>query len=233
MATKYFTWLTMLLDTVRIPSKESSDIINAIFEYWITYFGVLGSILTDNCKEFNNQSFQDMAQNLNIIVHTTPAESPWSNGLNERHNRILGEIVKTIENTLCSFEIGLAWAISAKNTLDNVYAFSPNQLVFSRNPNLPSFLNDKLPALEGVSTSEVVASNINVMHAARKQFIKCESLEKLRCALHHQVKTGITQSYKNGDVVFYKRNFVIDGLVQELSLDGSINRFLLNMEAHI
>ena len=43
------------------------------------------------------------------------------------------------------------------------------------------------------------------MLAARKQFIKCESLEKLRCALCHQVRTGITQSYKNGDV-FYKRN---------------------------
>ena len=61
---------------VRIPSKESSDIINAIFKYWITYFGTLGSILTDNGREFNNKSFRDMAQNLNIIVHTTPAENP-------------------------------------------------------------------------------------------------------------------------------------------------------------
>ena len=58
-----------------------------------------------------------MAQNLNIIVHITPAESPWSNGLNEWHNGILGEMVKTLEDTHCSFEIALAWAISAKNTL--------------------------------------------------------------------------------------------------------------------
>ena len=95
--------------------------------------------------------------------------------------------------------------MSAKNTLHYVHGFSPNQLVFGRNPNLLSFLNDKLPALEGESTSEVVASNLNAMHTARKHFIKCESLEKLRRALHHQVRTGITQSYKNGDV-FYKRN---------------------------
>ena len=58
---------------VRIPNKESSNIINAIFKYWITYFGTPGSILTDNGKEFNNQSFWDMAQNLNIIVRTTLA----------------------------------------------------------------------------------------------------------------------------------------------------------------
>ena len=76
----------------------------------------------------------------------------------------------------------------------------PGKESSDRNPNLPSFLNDKLSALEGVSTSEVVASNLHAMHTARKQFIKCESLEKLRCALRHQIRTGISQSYKNGDV---------------------------------
>ena len=136
--------------------------------------------MTDNGREFNNQSFRDMAQNLNIVVRTTAAESPWSNGLNERHNGILGEMVKkTLEDTHCSFEIALAWAIRAKNTLHSVHGFSPNQLVFGRNPNLPSFLIDKLPALEGVSTREVIASNLNAMHAARKQFKMCESSEKL------------------------------------------------------
>ena len=146
-----------------------------------------------------------MTQNLNIIVHGTSAESPWSNGLNEWHNGILGEMVKkSLEDTHCSFEIALAWAIGAKKTLHGVHGFSPNQLVFSRNPNLSSFLNDKLPALEGVS-SEIVASNLNAMHAARKYFIMCKSLEKLRYAHRRQVRTGITQLYKNGGV-FYKRN---------------------------
>ena len=74
---------------VRISSKESSDIISAISKHWITYFGTPEAILTDNGREFNNQSFRDMAQNLNIVVCTTTAESPWSNGLNERHNGIL------------------------------------------------------------------------------------------------------------------------------------------------
>ena len=178
---------------VRIPRIESSNIINPIFKDWITHFGTLESILTDNDREFNNQSFQNMAQNLNVIVNTTPADSPWSNRLNKRHNEILGEMVKkTQEDTHCSFEIALVWTISAKNTLHSVHGFNPNQLVFRRNPNPTSFLNDKLPALEGVSISEVVASNLNVMHAARKQFIKCESLEKLRRSLQHQVRTDIT-----------------------------------------
>ena len=130
---------------VRIPNKESSDIINAIFNHWITYFETPESILTDNGRKFNNQPFWDMTQNLNIIVCTTPAESPWSNRLNKWHNGILREMVnKTLEDTHCSFEIALAWAISTKNTLPSVHGFSPNQLVFNWNFNLPFFLNDKL-----------------------------------------------------------------------------------------
>ena len=110
---------------VRIPSKESSDIISAIFKHWVAYFGTPGFILIDYGREFNKQSFRDMAQNLNIVVCTAAAESPWSNGLNERHNGILGEMVKkTIEDTHCSFEVVLAWAISAKNTLHNIHGYS-------------------------------------------------------------------------------------------------------------
>ena len=101
-----------------------------------------------------------MAQNLNIVVHTTAAKSPWSNGLNERHNGILGEMVKkTIEDTNLSFQVIFVWAISAKNALHSVHEYSPNQFVFGRNPNLPAFLNGKPPALKGIFTNEVVAVN--------------------------------------------------------------------------
>ena len=120
-----------------------------------------------------------MAQNLNIVVRTTAAQFPWSNGLNERHNGVLGE------NAQWNFEVALSWAVNAKNTLHNLHGYSPNQLVFGKNPNLPSLLNNQLPALEGVSNSETVADNLNAMHAARKGFIECEASEKLRRAVCH------------------------------------------------
>ena len=192
---------------VKLRNKESSEIISAVFKHWIAYFGTPGSFLTDNGREFDNEQFRDMAQHLNVVVHTTAAQSPWSNGLNERHNGILGEMVKkTLEDTDCDFETALAWAVSAKNSLHSVNGFSPNQLVFGRNPNLPAFLNDKLPALEGISTSEIVANNLNAKHAARKAFVECESSEKLRRAVRHQVRTSIVQSYSNGGMVLFKRN---------------------------
>ena len=166
---------------VRLPSKESTDILTAIFKHWIAYFGAPGAFLTDNGREFDNQFFRDMAQNLNIVVRTTAAQSPWSNGLNERHYGVLGEMVmKTLEDARCNFEVALSWAVNAKNTRHNSHGYIPNQLVFGKNPNLPSLLNNQLPALEGVSNGEIVADNLNAMHAARKGFIECEASEKLR-----------------------------------------------------
>ena len=118
----------------KLRSKEASEIVRVFFKHWVAYFGAPLSVLTDNGLEFNNQYFRDMAQNLNIIIRTTPAESPWSNGLNERHNGVLGEMVeKTIEDVKCSFDIALSWAVSSKNSLHSVHGYSPNQLVFGLN----------------------------------------------------------------------------------------------------
>ena len=51
-------------------------------------------IISDNGGEFNNTLFTNMAELFNINVKPTAAESPWSNGMVERHNAILA---KTIE----------------------------------------------------------------------------------------------------------------------------------------
>ena len=55
------------------------------------------------------------------------AEAPWSNGLVERHNAILGyTIAKTIGYVKCDLELALSWATAAKNSLKNINGFSPN-----------------------------------------------------------------------------------------------------------
>ena len=104
------------------------------------------------------------------------------------------------------FEVVLCWAVSAKNTLSSVNGYSPNQLVFGKNPNMPSVLVNKPPALEGVSTSEYVANTLNLIHANKKAYIECESSDKLRRAFRHQIRPSLVQIYNNGDRVYFKRN---------------------------
>ena len=164
------------------------------------------NILVDHGGEFDNDHFKDFCGNFNVNIKTTAAESPWSNGMVERHNGIIGQSVsKIVSDVQCDLDVALAWAVSAKNSLSNVYGQSPNQLVFGRNPNYPNVLSNYLPALEGRSISEIVASNLNAMHSARRNFIEMESKDKIRRALKHQVRPSSNIEYSNGDKVYYKR----------------------------
>ena len=190
-----------------IRSKKAEVIVDRFFKCWVAIFGTPLKVLSDNGGEFANEQFIDMCQNLNINFITTAAEAPWSNGLVEKHNGIIGEAVAKIQEDIhCSVEIALCWALNAKNSLQNIYGFSPHQLVFGKNPNLPTVFNDRLPALEGVTGSELIAHHLNAQHAARQQMIKLESSEKLRRALRAQTRTHNNIRYLSGDEVFYKRD---------------------------
>ena len=102
-------------------------------------------------------------------------------------------------------DVIVSWAASAKNTLHTCYGFSPNQLVFGRNPNLLFNLINLPPEMEDVSKADIIVKHLNAFDAARKAFIEAESNEKLRRALKakNRVTTGIT--YEIGDIVYYKR----------------------------
>ena len=189
-----------------IRSKNKQVIVDEFFKHWVSVFGTPRRILSDNGGEFANHEFLEMCESLNINFITTAAESPWSNGLVEKHNDILGEAVyKILEDVKCSIEVAFCWALNAKNSLQNIYGFSPYQLVFGRNPNLPSVFENKLPALEGVTASKLVASHLNCLHKAREEYIKLEASEKIQRALRSKTRTHSNTTYFNGDEVFYKR----------------------------
>ena len=109
-----------------IKNKTKETIIEKFFMHWIALFGCPGTLLSDNGGEFNNDLMRDLGEQLNTNVKSTAAESPWSNGITERHNALIGQMMnKILDEQKCSPEIALAWSLSAKNALKNVYGFSP------------------------------------------------------------------------------------------------------------
>lgn len=206
-------WILYLIDVwsrytqaVFINRKKPSDVIDNIMNQWIGTFGVMDEILSDNGGEFNSEETRDVASVLNLKVNTTAAESPFQNGLCERIHAVTDTMLLKLEaqypNT--PVEILLRWATMARNSLQMWSGFSSHQLVFGQNPNLPNVLTEKLPALEGVTQSEVFAKHLNSLHAARKAFIETEADERIRRALRHKVRVS-EQVFKKGDQVYYKR----------------------------
>ena len=140
---------------------------------WISYFEPPKCFLSDNGGEFNNERYQPMNEKLNIETCATTAESPFSNGTVNRHNQIAAEVMeKTLKDEKCEPEITLAWAVNVKKALQNHLRYSPNELVFGFDINIPSVLTDQLSALEVATTSEMVRTNLNALHAVKKSFIE-------------------------------------------------------------
>ena len=188
-------------------SKEPKEIVEGIITTWLgSGLGAPRKFLCDNGGEFANNCFLDLCENMNIQVMHTAAYSPFSNGVCERNHAVIDDMVYKMkaEQPDLKLENALAWAVNAKNCLHMVGGFSPHQLVYGRNPRLPGVMNDDLPALEGTSTSEVIARHLNACHAARKAFIAAEASEKIRRALKGSVKQT-RKEFTNGEKVYFKR----------------------------
>ena len=189
-----------------VSNKSPEECIEKFFKIWISIFGPPRKIFSDNGGEFISDKTMAMCEAFNIEPKFTAAESPFSNGLCERHNALIGNMTeKVIEDTGCNLTVGLMWATHAKNSLINVYGFSPYQLVFGHNPNIPGNFNNKLPALSSASSCQVVADHLNSLHKAREAFLEAENSDRVRRALVGRVFSGTHQKFCIGDQVYYKK----------------------------
>ena len=67
-----------------------------------------------------------------------------------------------------SRHMAMMWMVSAKNSLGMRDGYSPNQLVFGRNPNLPNLLGENTPSsLERGGEEEYLSGILNAIHQAR------------------------------------------------------------------
>ena len=189
-----------------IKNKQPETIVKTMMRQWVKYFGIMGGLISDNGGEFTSHLMNEVTSQLGVEHHTTGAESPWQNGCNERNHAVCDSMLHGVinDNPDMPLDTALAWACTAKNTLANVYGYSPYQLVLGQNPRLPNILEDSPPSWEVKSMSKKLTEHLTALHATRKEFIKTESCEKIKRALKHRIRTSDTV-YQYGDTVYYKR----------------------------
>ena len=81
-------------------------------------------------------------------------------------------VEKIGQESNCGTQVALLWAVAARNVLVHFSGFSPNQLVFGFNPAVLDVFHSNQPALEPVTSSQVVSENLRAMHSAREEFLK-------------------------------------------------------------
>ena len=199
-------YLTRFSAVHTVQSHSPDEVIEKFFMIWISMFGPPQKILSDNGGEFQGDAWESICGTFNINHRTTSAESPFSNGICERHNLLVAEMTEKIrEDVGCSLNVALMWAVHAKNSLINIHGFSPYQLVLGKNPTVPGNSNNRLLAMTSETSSKIIADHLNSLRSARHAYIKAESSDRIARALRGKVYEGTYKKFCVGDVVYYKR----------------------------
>ena len=86
-----------------------------------------------------------------------------------------------------------------------MYGFSPNQLVFGKNPQFPNVLDNNPPANSSVHVSQILEKQHHALSSAREEFMKAEACEKIKRALARKTRLYSDKVYCSGDRVYFKR----------------------------
>ena len=147
-----------------------------------------------------------MCNYLSINIHTTAAESPWSDEIIERDNQ-------TLANMMGKVIIGLKWVLwallilNAKNSLQSIAGFSPFQLKFGYNADLPATMPENLPVLSMKTSSKVLQENLDAMHKSCTDFIASENDVRIKRALEYKMfELSHKIKHVTGHTVLYQRD---------------------------
>lgn len=90
-------------------SKQPEEIMSCVFNILVSIFGAPSKFFSDKGCKFRNKDYNEMCKSLNIIVKKR-AKSPFFNGLCERHNTVLEDmLLKVSHNKKIAIDICLQW----------------------------------------------------------------------------------------------------------------------------
>jgi hypothetical protein len=78
-----------------VRSENAEEAIEAILD-WFACFGVCKMLMSDGGSSFKSEVLQGLKTRLGLDHHVTAAETPWSNGRQERLNRVLGNSLRAL-----------------------------------------------------------------------------------------------------------------------------------------
>ena len=131
---EYILWMVdMFSKAIKgkyIRDKEPETIVSGIIESWIVGDGLgpghpTKGFYSDNGGEFLNNQVVNFAATMNTTIKMTSANSPWQNGLVERHHATADIIYEKMraENPSMDPQTAINHAAFAKNSDVNVSGF--------------------------------------------------------------------------------------------------------------
>ena len=220
-------YATSLQVMVPLPRAETGELLcDALRDRWLAWAGPPSLLYLDPSQPNLSETIGVFCNNLGIDMKFTAAEAHWQSGKVERHGQWFGRIMqRVLDDVRPSDERAwlecLVQGQAAKNSLLSEAGASPAQLVFGRNPRIPSDLmqaNPHVPASDAALHDSLLEKTTAVRLAARRAMLECPDDRALRAAL--KARPRAFRPFKSGVWVYYWRaqKYVggvrIDGTVQ-------------------
>ena len=132
--------LTRYVETVAIKDKSAEMVVDAFIQCVIYRHGAVGTLVSDNGREFVNKLFAQVAQLLKIKHHTITEYNPRANGLAENHMRTMKDALSIYcDESQKDWDLHLNGVSAAYNTtINSQTGFTPFFMLYGREARLPS-----------------------------------------------------------------------------------------------
>ena len=205
-------YATALQVLIPIGQKETGELLQgAVRDRWISWAGPPATLALDPARPNLGEVFGEFCNNQGIAVDQTATEAHWQLGKVERHGQWFQQIFARVVDEVRpeneeQWRTCIVQTQSAKNTLLTEAGASPFQLVFGRNPRVPSDLlqENPLPTVADAIDLDSAEQTANqIRQAARKAMLECQDSRALRAAL--RARPRVLREYRSGDWVYYWR----------------------------
>jgi transposase InsO family protein len=185
-----------------LTKKKTALVVDALNTQWISRFGMPKTILSDNGMEFAGKIYKGMMKQLGIQILNSSPYYPRANGMVERLNATLQDMLKT-----AIIETGNGWVdllpyITAtyRTTVHETTGYTPNKLVLGKEIPLPIDAIMRAEQHEGRCPTEYVNWVENTLYAVKQIAAATIRKQQERQKKHHD-KTLKNRDVQEQDVV--------------------------------
>ncbi|GJT00491.1 reverse transcriptase domain-containing protein [Tanacetum coccineum] len=169
-------------------------------------FRLLGEIISNNGKQFQDNPFKDWCEKLCIRQHFTYVKHPQTNGLVERANHSLGEGIKgRLDERSKKWMEELPYVLWAHHIMikssnrDTSFSLTyKTEAVVLAEIGMPTL---RTAELDLVQYNDALEINLDLLEEQREQAAMCEEKSKAKMEKYYNSKVRST-SFKLGDLVY-------------------------------
>ena len=193
-----------------LKSRSPPHVAHKLIHKWINLFGIPARISLDQGGEWEAEFLLVMEEHA-IDTQFSGSHAPWQLGHAERHGALLATAwIALIQEHQVQDRTGmkatLSCAVQAKNETVTRKGYSANALVFGRQSNFPSLLDDEAHTMttlgQALSLDTEVARQAEMRAAAKRALLHQDAQEKLKKALTRR-PGGQIREFLPGERVYF------------------------------